>query len=169
MGRKGKHLQIFLAAVVLYALLSNVSHAALASASLNISLTIASLANLTLGATALRFIADDPALQPTVPALENPVSALARVRSRGTPSLIVIASDDLKDGADTIPVSALTWTADGAPFIGGTMNKASGQSAAALPSGSGAYQSAFRYFLANSTLYAPGAYSTTINYTLTAP
>ncbi len=144
-------------------------HAASATAGLNISLVIASSANLSLSATALTFLADDPAIQPTVPASENPVSVQAKVRTKGTPSLDVLATDDLRSGTDVIPVSTLTWTADGTPFIGGTMSRTTPQQAASLPAGAGSYQSAYRYYLANSPLYLPGTYSSTINYTLTAP
>ncbi|MBT0653280.1 hypothetical protein [Geomobilimonas luticola] len=143
--------------------------AASASAGLNISLVIASSANLMLSTTSLTFLADDPAIQPSVPASENPVSVLAKVRTKGAPSLYVLSSDDLRSGADVIPITNLTWTADGTPFTGGTMNKTTPQLAATLPTGSGSYQSAYRYFLSNSALYLPGTYSTTINYTLTAP
>jgi hypothetical protein len=144
-------------------------YAASATASVNINITIPSSSNLTLGATNLNFTANDSTLQPTVPATENPVSVVARVVSRGTPSLTVVASDDLKDGQNVIPVSALSWTADAAPFINGTLSKATPQQAAAMATGSGKYTSSFRFFLANSDFYLPGTYSTTINYTLTAP
>ncbi|RII29001.1 MAG: hypothetical protein CXR31_03785 [Geobacter sp.] len=140
-----------------------------ASAGLNVSLVISSSANLSLSATSLTFLADDPAIQPAIPASENPVSVLAKVRTKGTPSLSVIASDDLRSGTDVIPISELTWTADGSPFIGGTMSKTTPQQAANLPAGAGSYQSAYRYNLTNSPLYLPGTYSSTINYTLTAP
>lgn len=143
--------------------------AATSTAGLNISVTVPSSSSLSFGATTLRFIPDDPTLQPSVPAQENPVSVLAKTRSKGTPSLSVIASDDLKDGASTIPVTALSWTAGGEPFIGGTLSKSTPQAAAIFTPGSGTFQSSFRYFLANSNMFIPGNYSTTINYTLTAP
>jgi len=156
--------------MVLACLLFQVSaDAATSNSSLNISITVPSSAILTLGSTSLRFIPDDPTVQPSVPAQENPVSVLATTRSRGIPSLAVIASDDLTDGANIIPVTAISWTADATPYIAGTMNKSTAQAAALFTTGSGSFQSSFRYFLANSPLYVPGTYSTTINYTLTAP
>ena len=114
-------------------------------------------------------MADDPTVQAVVPDLENPVSVLARIRTKGTPSLTVLASDDLRDGSNVIPVSTVTWTADGAPYSAGAMNKTSAQPAASFPAGSGSYLSSFRYTLANSTQYLPGTYATIITYTLTGP
>jgi hypothetical protein len=143
--------------------------AASSNASLDISINVPSSATLTLGATALTFNADDPTIQPVVPAAENPISVLARVRTKGTPSLTVIALDDLKSGSDIIPISAITWTADGSPYTGGTLNRTTEQPAAAFPEGSGSYSSSFRYSLANSTTYAPGSYASTVTYTLTSP
>lgn len=143
--------------------------ASISTAGLNISVTVPSSSSLSFGTTTLRFIPDDPTLQPSVPAQENPVTVLAKTRSKGTSSLSVIASDDLKDGANTIPASALSWTADAAPYIGGTLSKSTPQAAALFTTGSGTFQSSFRYFLANSNMFIPGTYSTTINYTLTAP
>src|SRR6185369_8608321 len=115
------------------------------NSSINISITVPSSSSLTFGTTSLRFIPDDPTLQQSVPALENPVSVLAKTRSKGTPSLTVIASDDLKDGANIIPVSSISWTADAQPYIGGTMNKSTAQAAALFSGSSGTYQSAFRF------------------------
>lgn len=159
---------ILLATLILFSFATG-TFASTSSSSLNISITVPSSAILTLGTTSIRFIPDDPIVQPSVPAQENPVSVLARTRSKGIPSLAVIASDDLTDGANIIPVTAISWTADATPYIAGTMNKSTAQAAALFATGSGSYQSSFRYFLANSPLYVPGTYSTTINYTLTAP
>lgn len=147
----------------------SICHAVTATAGLNISLSVPSSASLTLGNTAISFVSEDPAIQPAIPATENPVSVSARIRSRGTPSLTVLATDDLRQGSDIIPITAITWSADASPFINGTMNKSTAQPAASFPAGSGSYISSFRYFLANSPTYLPGTYSTTINYTLIAP
>jgi hypothetical protein len=163
------HITIILFAMLIFFSFATGTFASTASSSLNISVTVPSSSILSLGTTTLRFSPDDPTVQPSVPAQENPVSVIAKTRSKGTPSLTVIASDDLKDGANSIPVTALSWTADAAPYINGTMNKSTAQAAALFAAGSGSYQSAFRYFLANSPLFIPGTYSTTINYTLTAP
>lgn len=143
--------------------------AASANAGLSISANVSSFSNLTLGSTTLTFVADDPTIQATVPAQENPVAVSVRVRTKGSPTLTVIANDDLKDGASIIPVSAITWSADSTPFIAGAISKSSAQAAATFPVGSGNYVSAFRYALANSTSYLPGNYATNISYTLTAP
>ena len=166
---RAKYIHIIMLTGLLMVLSSSVTRATTATAGLSISIAVPSSAILTLGTTSIRFIPDDPIVQPSVPAQENPVSVLARTRSKGIPSLAVIASDDLTDGANIIPVTAISWTADATPYIAGTMNKSTAQAAALFATGSGSYQSSFRYFLANSPLYVPGTYSTTINYTLTAP
>jgi hypothetical protein len=61
----------------------------------------------------------------------------------------------------------MTWTATGTGYVAGTMNTT------AQPAGSwtgpGQRIGTFSYFLANSWSYTVGNYSTSINYTLTAP
>jgi hypothetical protein len=143
--------------------------AASSSAALDISLEIRSSAALTLGTTSISFLGDDPELFPSLAARENPVPVLAKTRTKGTPTLTVLAADDLRDSDQVIPATALSWAADGDPFIGGTMSRTAPQPAAAFPGGSGSYLSAFRYYLANSPGYLPGNYSTTLTYILTAP
>lgn len=169
MTLKNRFISLPVLTVLTYSLITGVSFAASVSAGINVSVSVPSTSTLTLGATNLTFVADDPTLQTAVPAQENPVSVLARVRSKGTPSLTVLASDDLKDGSNVIPVSAVNWTADGAPYIAGVMNKTSAQPAASFPAGSGSYFSSFRFTLANSMQYLPGTYATIITYTLTGP
>ncbi|HWP34106.1 MAG TPA: hypothetical protein VNM66_00775 [Thermodesulfobacteriota bacterium] len=145
--------------------------AATATQNLTIGATVAARATLTLGATAINFPDADPDAVPSIPATENPVSVTARVRtaSTNTPTLTVLASGDLTSGTDTIPISNVSWTAGGAPFINGTMSATTAQSAASFPAGSGQYSSSFSYFLVNSWSYNVGSYTASVTYTLTAP
>ena len=139
------------------------------SANLTINVSVLSSANLTLGANTLSFRAADPITHPVIAAVENPIPVIAKVRSNDPLTLLVIALDDLRNGDAVIPASAITWTAAGAPFMGGALSKVSGQPAARFPTGSGIYSSYFNFFLENGAGYLPGTYSTTINYTLTTP
>ncbi len=145
--------------------------AATATQDLTINATVAARATLTLGSATINFPDADPDAVPSIAAAENPVAVTARVRTgrASTPTLTVLANSDLTSGADTIPISNVTWTAAAAPFVGGTMNATTAQSAATFGSGSGSYSSTFSYFLANSWAYNTGNYAATVTYTLTAP
>ncbi len=145
--------------------------AATATQPLTINATVAARATLTLGSATINFPDADPDAVPSISATENPVSVIARVRTgaASTPTLTVLAGGPLTSGADTIGISNVTWTAAAAPFIGGTMNSVTAQSAATFATGSGNYGSTFSYFLANSWAYNVGAYTATVTYTLTAP
>jgi hypothetical protein len=82
--------------------------------------------------------------------------------------LTCLASGDLISGINTIAISNITWTATGAGYVAGTMNRTTAQTAGSW-TGSGQRTGTFSYFLVNSWSYAIGNYSTSINYTLTAP
>ncbi len=147
------------------------AEAATATQNLTINATVAARATLTLGSATINFPDADPDAVPSIGASENPVSVTARVRTgrTSTPTLTVLAGGDLTSGSDTIPISNVTWTAGGAPFVGGTMSAATAQSAATFSTGSGSYSSTFSYYLANSWAYNTGSYTATVTYTLTAP
>lgn len=145
--------------------------AATASENLTINATVAARATLTLSSTTIDFPDADPDAVPSIGATQNPVTVTARVRTgaANTPTLTVLAGGPLTSGGDTIPISNVTWTAGGAPFIAGTMNAVTAQSAATLPNGSGGYTGTFSYFLANSWAYNIGSYTASATYTVTAP
>lgn len=145
--------------------------AATATQNLTINATVAARATLTLSSVTINFPDADPDAVPSIAATENPVTVTARVRTgaASTPTLTVLAGGPLTSGADTIPISNVTWTAGAAPFIAGAMSDVTGQSAAALPNGSGGHTGTFSYFLANSWAYNIGAYTASVTYTLTAP
>ena len=137
---------------------------------LTINATVASRAELTLSPTTINFPDASPTTSPSI-AANSTVSVTARVRtgSASTPTLTVLANGDLVSGAQTIAISNVTWTASGAPFIGGTMNKTTAQNAASFSQGSGTYAGSYSYSLANSWSYDTGSYTQTATYTLTAP
>ena len=164
-------LAVVAAAVLGLAALPSTVEAATATETLTINAEVLARATLTLGTAAINFSDADPDSVPSIAANENPVSVTARVRTAAgsTPTLTVQASGDLTSGTDTIPISNVTWTASGAPFVGGTMNAPVAQSAATFGPGSGSYTGSFDFFLANSWDYEVGNYTATATYTLTAP
>jgi hypothetical protein len=137
---------------------------------LTINATVGSRAELTLSPTTISFPDASPTTSPTI-AANSTVSVTAKVRtgSASSPTLTVLANGDLASGAQTIAISNVTWTASGAPFIGGTMNKTTAQSAASFSQGSGSYAGSYAYSLVNSWSYDTGSYTQTATYTLTAP
>ena len=98
------------------------------------------------------------------------VSVQARARVAPTQALVVtVAADDthFDETTDTIPVTALTWTATGTNFVNGTMgNTAVNVAQWTGPSNQTGTQS---YTLANSWSYAPGTHVVTLPYTLATP
>ena len=157
--------------LVLTFLLAGAAWAATDSKNLTINATVAATAKLSLGVAAINFPDADPDITPTINASENPVSVTAKVKTGRltNATLTVVTGSDLVSGADTIPVDPnVKWTATGAGFVGGTMNKTTPQSAG-LWTGSGNYSGTFSYTLANSWSYNTGNYTATATYLLTAP
>ncbi len=159
-------------AALLLFLLPPVSQNALAQSTqvLTINATVSARAELTLSPTTITFADASPTTTPSIQA-GSVVTVTAKVRtgSSSTPTLVVQANGDLESGGDTIAIGNVRWTASGAPFVAGTMNKTTAQDAAAFGTGSGSYSGTYTYFLANSWSYPTGSYSQTATYTLTAP
>jgi hypothetical protein len=135
-----------------------------------LSTNIAARAKLQFGLLAMSFPDADPDSTPSIPANVNPLSVTssARTGSSQTDSLTCLASGDLISGINTIAISNMTWTATGTGYVAGTMNRTAAQTAGSW-TGPGQRTGTFSYFLANSWSYTIGNYSTSINYTLTAP
>jgi hypothetical protein len=135
-----------------------------------LSTNIASRAKLQFGMLAMSFPDASPDSVPSNPANVNPLSVTssARTGSSQTDTLTCLASSDLVSGTNTIAIGNLTWTATGTGYLPGTMNRTTAQTAGSW-TGSGQQVGTFSYFLANSWSYIVGNYSTSINYTLTAP
>lgn len=144
--------------------------AATGTANLTINATVSARAELALAPTTINFADASPTTTASVPA-DNPVAVTARVRTgRATAAtLTVAATTDLVSGSDSIPISNVSWTASGAPFIAGALNLTTPQSAATFGNGSGLFTGTYNFALANSWNYNTGSYTATVTYTLTAP
>ncbi len=160
--------RVISAFLVLSLLAAGAAWAATDSKNLTINFNPAARAKLTLGAASILFPDSDPDTSPTVSA--GPVTVTSSVRTGGasTPTLTVVTGGDLVSGGSTIPIGNVSWTATGAGYVGGTMNKTTAQSAGSW-TGSGSRSGSFTYTLVNSWDYAIGNYTATATYTLTAP
>lgn len=137
---------------------------------MSVSATVSARAKLTLSYGSMAFPDADPDTVPLVPASGGAllITAKARTTLGSTVTLVVLASGDLRSGLDTIPAGNLTWTTTGAGFSGGTMNKTTAQAVGSWAN-SGFWSGTQSYALMNSWNFSTGTYTTTLNYTLTAP
>ena len=127
--------------------------------------------DLTLSTTAITFASADPDTTPSIPAAV--VTLTYRIRGGGSISyrITVMASDDLRSGSATIPVSLVTWTATPAPpFQNGTMSRTAAQTLASGVSTSQGSKTGYVVFsLENRWTHNPGTYTASIAFTLVAP
>jgi hypothetical protein len=137
------------------------------TASVTVTATVSASAKLTLSTGAVTFANADPDTVPSIAAPAIDVEAKAKTSAGSSITLTVQATQDLTSGSDTIGIANLTWTASGGGFVPGTMGLAAQNLGAWTNSGS--RSGTQTYSLANSWSYATGSYTTTINYTLTAP
>jgi|APFre7841882654_1041346.scaffolds.fasta_scaffold10918_4 hypothetical protein len=151
-------------------LMAGSSFAATATQGLTINATVANTAKLSLGAATIAFPDADPDTTPTIPSVPASVNvtASAKTTTSGAVTLTVKTGGDLTSGSDTIAIGNVKWTASGAGFVAGTMDKTTGQSAGSW-SGSGSRSGTFTYNLTNSWNYPTGSYAATATYTLTSP
>ena len=83
-------------------------------------------------------------------------------------NVTVSAASAFFDTTNTIPVTAMEWTASGdASFVGGQMNTA--EQTVAQWNGPGAQNGTQNYTLVNSWDYAPGTHQVQLTYTLSTP
>ena len=139
-----------------------------ATATLNVALP--PTARLSISSSTITFPDANPDLVPVVSSSPPSVTITAKARASfgATVTLTVEATDDLRSGLDTIPVSTITWTAAGAGFVGGTLSRSSPQLLGTWGnSGLQTGQQSFQF--ANRWTYAPGIYTVTLVYTLTSP
>ena len=151
-------------------LIAGVAFAASDTKDLEIKATVGSWAKLTLGETAINFIDTDPDTV-SIPASENAVSVTVKVRTGSTSAVTLthLAAGNLTNAdSDEIPIGNVTWTATGAGYVAGTMNRITSQTAGSW-TGPGSHDGTFSYSLVNSWNYAPGDYTINSTYTLTAP
>lgn len=136
-------------AIMWILLFSGVTFAASSTQTLTVNATVSARAELTLSPTTINFADASPTTTPSI-AADSTVSVTAKVRtgSASAATLKVLANGDLTSGADKIAISAISWTASGAPFIAGTMNKTTAQDGATFALGSGSFSGTYTFSLA---------------------
>jgi hypothetical protein len=144
--------------------------AASATSNVTVSATVAATAKLSLSSSTVSFANADPDTTPSIAAAEGAITITAKGKTSTGSSitLTLLAADDLKSGTDSIAITNVTWTASGAGFVAGTMNKTTAQSVGSWTN-SGSRSGTQTYALANSWTYPTGSYTATATYTLTAP
>ena len=136
---------------------------------LTVNATVASTGKLTIGPTTISFPDADPDVTDPIPANSTvSVTVKARVASGDTVTLTHKAADDLKDGIKTITIDNVTWTAAGAGYVLGTMDKTIDQDVGEW-TGPGTYNGTLTYVLDNDWAYESGSYSASTTFTLTTP
>jgi hypothetical protein len=144
------------------------AHAQLATASIQATVVVGNQARLTVTGD-ITFPDQDPDSVASIPA-SAAVSVSARARVTAAQGLVVTVNADdthIDEATDTIPVSALTWTATGTNFLNGTMSNTAVNVAAW--NGPASQAGTQNYVLANSWNYAPGTHVVTLTYTLATP
>ena len=96
------------------------------------------------------------------------ITAKGRARAGSTVTLTVQASADLRSGVNTIPASAITWTAAGPGFVPGTLSASAAQLVGSW-TGSGVRIGTQDYRFQNLWTYRTGTYTVSLLYTLTSP
>ena len=162
---------VFIPLLLSFSLLPfKISLAATDSKSLFIKADIGPAVKLIVGNQSITFPSSDPDEQQQIPALENDVKFVVKIRTgNNSPvSLKVIAEGDLVSGSDSISIQNVIWQATGLGFMNGTLSKSSYQAGGSWV-GSGIREGSFRYYLNNSWNYPVGNYRVNIIYSLTAP
>jgi hypothetical protein len=146
---------------------ASVAGAQTRTATFNVS--IAGSARLTISPTSLTFPDSDPTSVPTVAAQPGPVAITVKARATvNTPVRLTLgATDNLRSGVVTIPASAVTWTATGTGFSGGTLSL--GAQTVGNWIGSGVRTGTQSFLFANSWSYAVGTYTLSMQYTVVSP
>jgi hypothetical protein len=149
---------------------SGISTAATDTKSVVIKVKIEKMVKLVVDTNTITFPNMDPDETRQVPAIQNDIKVMVKVRTGSTSpiNLNIIADGDLASGFDTIPVQNVIWQASGQGFMSGTLSKSAVQTAGSWK-GSGVREGVFRYYLNNSWNYQKGEYQVTVTYTLTAP
>jgi len=134
---------------------------------LTINATVSARVTLTLSVAAVTFGDADPDVtNPIVLTDVLTITAKARVGAAQGVTLTAAAAGPLTSGSDTIPIGNVSWTCSGAGYVPGTMNTVA--QAAGSWTGPGSYAGVHSFSLVNNWSYAPGNYSTTVLYTLSA-
>jgi len=146
-------------------------------ADVTMTVTLKAWFDLNIGAAAISFNDVQPAISATpgtqsIAAAEGAITvrAFAVTKSSETLKLNVAAATDLTAGSDIIGIGAITWTAAGdAGLKAGTMAKTAVEAGSWTGSVLHWHQGSFSFsFLRNYATQAPGEYSATATYTLSA-
>lgn len=129
---------------------------------------------LTLGQSSISFPDANPDLVASVLATPALVPVTVRVTGNGGNQwrLTLVANDHLRSGAQTILASNVSWTSSittSGFLAGGTLAVAAPQTVASGTGNINGVTSNLTFRLVNSWLYAPGVYTTTATFTLSAP
>lgn len=137
--------------------------------SVTASANIAAIARLSLAPATITFMDADPDLVPAMPSSTGPIALSARARTPpgARVTLSLLANDDLRSGLVTIPIEALTWTAQGSGFLGGTASRTAAQLVGSWTD-SGVRSGTQAFALANSWTLPSGTFTGTLVYTLAA-
>jgi hypothetical protein len=140
------------------------------TATATFSANFAGFAKFSLSSNTVTFPDADPDTVPLVPASSGPLTIVVKARSApgGTIRLTIAAIDDFRSGLDTIPATALSWTASGPGYVSGTVNRFAAQTLGTW-TGSGMNTGTQDYRFQNSWSYVPGIYNLQLIYTLTGP
>ena len=134
---------------------------------LSVTATVNARATLTLSVAAVNFPDSDPDTVPSIPGSATvTVTAKSRTAGGNPVTLTIQAGTDLTSGGDTIAVSNISWLANG-DLAGGSL--ATTPVTLVNSTNSGLRTGDMAFALVNSWAYAPGNYSTTVTYTLSAP
>jgi hypothetical protein len=140
------------------------------SRDVTLNVSINGLARLSLSSTGVSFPDSNPDLVPQVAGTPGPlvITVKARAVLNATIGLSVLASDDLRSGVRTLPASNITWTAAGAGFVPGTLNRTAPQPVGTWV-GSGARTGSQSLLFKNVWTHPTGTYTLTMTYTLSSP
>jgi hypothetical protein len=158
------------AAAAAFLACASTAHAQLATASIQATVNVGNQARLTVIGT-VAFPDSDPDTVTSI-ASTGTVNVSARARVAPSQGLIVTvqAQDAFFDmGTNTIPATAMSWTATGTSFLlTGSVTSASATNVASW-NGPASQTGVQTYNLANSWNYAPGIHDLTLTYTLATP
>jgi hypothetical protein len=151
-------------------LLTGVSAGAQQQVTATLNANLPPLVRLSLSTNTITFPDADPDRVLSIPSSPPSVTITAKARASigSTVTLTIEATDDLRSGLDTIPVSTVSWTATGPGFVSGTLSR-TGPQVLATWGGSGTRSGDQSFAFANRWNYATGIYTVTIVYTLSAP
>lgn len=137
-----------------------------ATNNLTVTAQVNARASIGLNPFSIAFADADPDAFPNLSAPVITVNARIRAGAAQSITLTVESAAPLTSGTDTIPMANLSWTVTGSGYVAGTMNTTPVN--LGTWTGPGNRQGTQTYRLVNDWAYAPGNYSMTVVYTLSA-